>query len=174
MFGVDRPLWYRLDGEDITPEGHIDGEFSLWYANFANRRIAQEDVDAPDGRTWFVSTVFLAVDQSLTLEGPPVLFDTTIFRVRSHDELERRRAAAYAALTAPVTAGLSPEEAQSLQNARRSRFRLALDPRGEPVYQRRYTTRRAAEAGHAYAVRMVREGRLGELRDLEEQDDGDE
>lgn len=50
-------------------------EWAEWFENSANRIIKQEQV----GPYW-VSTVFLGIDHNFSMEGPPLLFETMIFR----------------------------------------------------------------------------------------------
>lgn len=91
-----RAVWYRLEGETIIPEYDLDAAFAVWYEDVRNRVIAQEHVTAPDGNTYFVSTVFLGFDHRFDGSGPPILFETMIFPNEQYQERYCTRAAAEA------------------------------------------------------------------------------
>ena len=67
-----RPMYWRLDGH--TPVPATSKEFGMQFENPKVRRVAYDEVDGVN-----VSTVFLGLDHSFRLEGPPVLFETMIF-----------------------------------------------------------------------------------------------
>ena len=76
-----RPLYYRLNqNHEAMPTTRMDG--GVW--DPAHRIIKQEYV-APD--IW-ISTVFLVIDHSYG-DGPPLLFETMVFRKGSGEECER-------------------------------------------------------------------------------------
>ena len=95
---------YILDSEGNPVEEPDLVKWALWYEQDGNRILARDEVGGS-----VVSTIFLGLDYKyLGGEGPPILWETMVFR--------------------------------------------------GPKYQCRYTSRRAALAGHREAVEMLRRG----------------
>lgn len=65
---------YILDGKVPVPCEDLF-TWAHWIEKGANRVVRQEDV----GNLW-VSTVFLALDHNWLCDGPPMLFETIVFR----------------------------------------------------------------------------------------------
>jgi hypothetical protein len=74
---------YILEGKIPVPCEDLM-TWAHWLEQSENRIVRQEDV----GDLW-VSTVFLALDQSFLFDGPPRLFETMIFR--NSTDADRRR-----------------------------------------------------------------------------------
>lgn len=66
---TDRPLWYDIDGNPITPE-----HANRLLGNADARRIARDTVGE-----WRVSTVHIVHDHNFTGTGPPLIFETMVF-----------------------------------------------------------------------------------------------
>lgn len=68
---------YGRDGRPISRD-----EGDRLFGDIDARRVGRDDVVAPDGTSYAVSTVFLVVDHchSADPEAPPVLFETGVFR----------------------------------------------------------------------------------------------
>lgn len=69
--------WILIDGEPV-PVGLY--EWGRWFENTPQRIVCQEDLIGPDNETYWVSTVFLGLDHSFGVFGPPLLFETMIFK----------------------------------------------------------------------------------------------
>jgi len=65
-------------------------EWSKWYEDFKNRRVAQDSVMSDHGEIW-VSTVFLGIDHNYHTVGLPVLFETLISGGRHDQHISRYR-----------------------------------------------------------------------------------
>lgn len=71
----------------LNPDGTVEPcdhviEWGCWLeANQEARVVAQEEVEAPGGSTFRVSTVFIGLDMSFG--GEPLLFETMIFGLTS-------------------------------------------------------------------------------------------
>ena len=50
-------------------------EWAEWIGVHENKRVAQDEANG-----YVVSTVFLGLDHSFTANGPPILFETMVFR----------------------------------------------------------------------------------------------
>jgi len=57
--------------------------WSAWFENFANRRVAETEGEDSLGK-WRLSSVCLGLDLSWGDSGPPILFETMLFRM-DHD-----------------------------------------------------------------------------------------
>jgi len=73
---------YILDGRTLVPEPDLL-KWSEWFKS-ADRRVAQTVVGDS-----MVSTVFIGLDHSFSLKGPPVLFETLVFGGPLADEMDR-------------------------------------------------------------------------------------
>lgn len=71
---INKQRWYILDdnGNPIPEPDTIKA--CMWLADNKNKIVKQENV----GPYW-VSTVFLGLDHSWRLDGPPVLWETMVF-----------------------------------------------------------------------------------------------
>lgn len=78
-------LFYILDGKTPIPcPDHV--AWSEWYGNIDNSIIVQNTLD--DIR---VSTVFLGVDRNMSVQGPPLLFETMVFsNSEKYSHIQRR------------------------------------------------------------------------------------
>lgn len=69
-----RPQYYVLkDRQPVVCEDRM--EWAEWMEDGDRRRVALDEVAGRD-----VSTVFLGLDHSFGVEGPPVLFETMVFK----------------------------------------------------------------------------------------------
>jgi len=144
---------YRNHGKHwiLMPDGEVVAvswaEALEWgEREFERRIVGRDEVMAPGGRIFRVSTVFLGIDHSFGMGGGPVLFETMIFDdVRINKRLDDYRDAAPRLLAA-----------------------LRGEDVGEPLperpsikydgWQMRYRTLREAQAGHKLTIQMVQEG----------------
>lgn len=72
---TERSLYYVLD----DAHNPVPAPADIWYrffANIDNRRVAVTKIGVGDVN---VSTVFLGLDHSHSGEGPPILFETSVF-----------------------------------------------------------------------------------------------
>ena len=70
---------YRIN-EEGTPVAMEDViEWARWFET-AERHVAEDLVTTPGGESVRVSTVFLGIDHNHGMYGPPVLWETMIFR----------------------------------------------------------------------------------------------
>lgn len=67
--------YWRLEGH--MPVACSATEWSTWFENAGEVRVVARD-ELPDGHT--VSTVFLGIDHNFGDTGPPILFETMVFR----------------------------------------------------------------------------------------------
>lgn len=84
-------------------------EWGRWFED-SNRIVVQEDV----GGAW-VSTVFLGIDHNHTNSGPPLLFETMVFRGDHGGEMDRystweEAVVGHRRMCDTLTSGLSREE----------------------------------------------------------------
>lgn len=75
---------YILDGKTPVPCGDLK-KWAKWFET-ADRKVACTGPTGPD--SLYVSTVFLSHDHSYG-DGPPLLFETMVFRDGDGDECER-------------------------------------------------------------------------------------
>ena len=73
---------YILEGHTPVPCGDIR-EWGQWMES-NSRRVRQDYFDAIR-----ISTVFLGLDHSFGMDGPPVLFETMVFVGPLHEEMDR-------------------------------------------------------------------------------------
>jgi hypothetical protein len=73
---------YILDGH--TPKPVADVTEWAWWFETADRKVALDEMGDV-----CVSTVFLGIDHRLVGDGPPLLFETMVFRNGHGDEQER-------------------------------------------------------------------------------------
>ena len=78
--GLD--MYYKLEGKKIVSCSFE--EFSEFFGDIKNRRVAQDYVDKIS-----ISTVFLGIDHNFGGSGTPVLFETMVFG-GEHDEYCQR------------------------------------------------------------------------------------
>lgn len=76
-------IGYVLDEQNRPVECRDLTAWARWFEQTDNRRVAE---DYGDG--WRLSTVFLGLDHSF-MSGPPLLFETMLFRNDSPDDLWR-------------------------------------------------------------------------------------
>lgn len=91
QWGVDRPFWYAWRDGQAVPVSIRDyvAQADAWERR-EDGRVGATSIGADGSRTdgvdpklaWrlFVSTVFLGMDHGMTFEGPPVLWETLVFR----------------------------------------------------------------------------------------------
>lgn len=79
----DRPSYYFLDGKRAVPTENI----LEWAKTFENKGRIVAATILPDNSR--VSTVFLGLDHSFGIGGPPILFETMIFG-GPHDGYQER------------------------------------------------------------------------------------
>jgi len=74
--GLGRPTWYMLDAEHrvVAAEDWLEG--ARWCENGDNRRVAESCI----GDIYDVSTVFLGIDHRHFGVGPPIVFETMVFK----------------------------------------------------------------------------------------------
>ena len=72
---TDRPRYYVLDEHRHIKVTDDISEMGKFFENDDFRRVDQTQV----GDYW-VSTVFLCIDHNFSLEGPPILFETMVFK----------------------------------------------------------------------------------------------
>lgn len=70
--------YYILEGKIVVPVESLDEWIERFEFHDDNRIVAQEDV----GPYW-VSTVFLGLDHRFMGHGPPLVFETMVFRDRT-------------------------------------------------------------------------------------------
>ena len=83
LFDFHRPRYYRLEGRTVVPCDDVL-EWASWFET-AERVVRQTRID----EHLVVSTVFLGLDHNYTRTGPPLLFETMVFRHGSGDETRR-------------------------------------------------------------------------------------
>ena len=77
---------YILDAEKRPVECDDLMQWARWFErNRQFRQLARDEI-VVDGVEYLVSTVFLGVDHSWDDKGPPILFETMIFRLKSPEE----------------------------------------------------------------------------------------
>lgn len=73
--------WYILKNKKVV-EAKDDKEWAEFCKDFANKRVAEKVVVGKDGKKYWVSTVFLAMDHRMSLSAhnlPPIIFETMVF-----------------------------------------------------------------------------------------------
>lgn len=82
-------MHFVLRGHDVVEtDDFMDA--ALLLNDTAARTVAKTTITAPDGTvTSEVSTVFLTINHSHTLDGPPILFETLVFGGPLANEQER-------------------------------------------------------------------------------------
>lgn len=79
---------YMFNNKDGTiSETDNVHEWAMWMET-ADRVVGRDDIEI-DGEEVRISTVFLGIDHSFGLGGPPVLFETMIFNGKHNDYQER-------------------------------------------------------------------------------------
>jgi hypothetical protein len=78
-----RPMYWKLDGHTPVPATSV--EFGAQFEKPEVRRVAYDEIGAVN-----VSTVFLGLDHSFRLQGPPLLFETMIFGLDDENEYQWR------------------------------------------------------------------------------------
>lgn len=53
--------------------------WAVWFEQFDNRRVALDEGEDSKGK-WQLSSVFLGIDHSFADNGPPIVFETMLFR----------------------------------------------------------------------------------------------
>jgi hypothetical protein len=76
----ERPIWYILDDNNNPIPTNAEGASKI-LRNVERRRVAI-DTFGP----YTVSTIFLVIDHNMTLKGPPLLFNTVIFKAVNTNE----------------------------------------------------------------------------------------
>ena len=87
--GKLRPIYYRLDeNKKVIP---VEDFISLYGGeDIENRIVAKTDVSFFGFFPLHVSTVFLMIDHSFNLGGPPKVFETMIFKEDGTDDYQQR------------------------------------------------------------------------------------
>jgi hypothetical protein len=79
---MDFGNWYDRRGRPMS--------FEQWGATFEQamdyKRVCADDVITGDGQTVWVSTVWLGIDHGWYRQGPPVIFETMVFREGMSEE----------------------------------------------------------------------------------------
>lgn len=63
--------------------------WAAWFDQFENRRVAEDEGEDGQG-PWRLSSVFLGLDHSFSDNGPPIVFETMLFRTNkdADDDLD--------------------------------------------------------------------------------------
>lgn len=77
-----RAEYYRLDGHEVVPCEDVQG----WAEGFEDRESRKVARTVVDGH--LVSTVFLGVNHRLGDDGPPLVFETMVFKLNGDPEYE--------------------------------------------------------------------------------------
>ena len=71
------PLYYDRQGKPMSLK-----QWALGFPGVADRRVAETTL--PDGK--WVSTVWLGLDHRYSMDGPPLIFETMVFKSRDNME----------------------------------------------------------------------------------------
>jgi hypothetical protein len=82
-------IFYRLVGHDVV-QCASGREWADWYETSESRIVARDEFDG-----FLISTIFVGIEQEIS-KGPPLLFETMIFRHGAETE-NRGRYATWAA-----------------------------------------------------------------------------
>lgn len=111
---------YILDGKIPVPEPDLL-KWAHWMEEDGHRIVRQDDV----GELW-VSTCFLGLDHDWTFKGPPMLFETMVFRKSNEEDARGFRRLGFAHVPGHIHLDDSPV-------TRTPTWELALETHAEAV-----------------------------------------
>lgn len=84
------PMWDDIPGDGVAHYG-MDGQplsMRQWCEIMEDpkaKRVAETTVADPDGEEYWVSTVLLGLDHQFLPDGPPLIFETMVFKGDASD-----------------------------------------------------------------------------------------
>ena len=127
---MDRPMYYGRKGEPLSLE-----QFVQYAEDMDYRRVGYDEIPATHrSPTSYLSTVWLGLDHSFFLRGPPVIFETMRFEQK-----------------------LTPSKNPLLFPAHHESIEFPHPDDGEYTDQVRYCTEEQASIGHKTIMRMIQE-----------------